>query len=121
MFKKQKITENQLKEWRDDDDWILNKCADFWWLWHLIELARLGHILIAGQHVFSADICSKSQAAAFGIKTLGYGEKGLGVPKLVQLYIRKNILNVIKFAFDVDSYIGATTSDIPKILDLPRP
>jgi hypothetical protein len=121
VFKRQKITENQLKFWNDDDDWILDKCEDFWWLWHLIELARLGHILIAGQHVFSADICSKSQAAAFAIKTLGYGEKGLGVSKLVQLYIRKNILNVIKFAFDVDSYIGATTSDIPKILDLPRP
>ena len=121
VFKKQKITENELKAWRDDDDWILDKCEDFWWLWHLIELARLGHILIAGQHVFSADICCMSEAAAFAQKTLGYGEKGLGAPKLVQLYIGKNILNVIKFAFDVDSYTGARTSDIPKFLDLPRP
>ena len=58
--------------------------------------------MIAGQHVFSADICSNAQAAAFAQKTLGYGEKGLGAPKLVQLYIGKNILNVMKFAFDVD-------------------
>ena len=82
VFKKQKITENELRSWRDDDDWILDKCEDFWWLWHLIELARLGYILIAGQHVFSADICSNAQAAAFAQKTLGYGEKGLGAPKV---------------------------------------
>jgi hypothetical protein len=74
VFKDQKITENELKKWNDDGD-ITDKCEDFWWLWHLIELARLGHILIAGQHVFSADICSKGAAAAFALKTLGYGEK----------------------------------------------
>jgi len=112
VIKKLKITETMLKKWKDDDDdLILDKCEDFWWLWRLIELARLGHILIAGQHVFSADICSQSAAAAFALKTLGYGEKGMGAPRLVQNYIQRNLLAVINFAFDVDSLTGAEDED----------